>query len=160
MLILIEGMAMCFVLLLVCVIAIANGAVGGVALYENDVQRRVVELGYVTNAQIKKSTIWLWLAMFIPLFTLVPLMVYYINGADGFWSGFWQMTAIMWIMGLFDRLFIDWFWVGHTKAWQIPGTEDLKPYIPKKVMLLKWTFTVIGFPIISAMIAGLVCLVT
>ena len=160
MLIFIEGMAMCFVLLLVCVIAIANGAVGGVALYENDVQRRVVELGYVTNAQIKKSTIWLWLAMFIPLFTLVPLMVYYINGADGFWSGFWQMTAIMWIMGLFDRLFIDWFWVGHTKAWQIPGTEDLKPYIPKKVMLLKWTFTVIGFPIISAMIAGLVCLVT
>lgn len=160
MLIFIEGMAMCFVLLLVCVIAIANGAVGGVALYENDVQRRVVELGYVTNAQIKKSTIWLWLAMFLPLFTLVPLMVYYINGADGFWSGFWQMTAIMWIMGLFDRLFIDWFWVGHTKAWQIPGTEDLKPYIPKKVMLLKWTFTVIGFPIISAMIAGLVCLVT
>lgn len=160
MLILIEGMAMCFVLLLVCVIAIANGAVGGVALYENDVQRRVVELGYVTNAQIKKTTIWLWLAMFVPLFTLVPLMVYYINGADGFWSGFWQMTAIMWIMGLFDRLFIDWFWVGHTKAWQIPGTEDLKPYIPKKVMLLKWTFTVIGFPIISAVIAGLVCLVT
>ena len=160
MLIFIEGMAMCFVLLLVCVIAIANGAVGGVALYENDVQRRVVELGYVTNAQIKKTTIWLWLAMFIPLFTLVPLMVYYINGADGFWSGFWQMTAIMWIMGLFDRLFIDWFWVGHTKAWQIPGTEDLKPYIPKKVMLLKWTFTVIGFPIISAVIAGLVCLVT
>lgn len=160
MLIFIEGMAMCFVLLLVCVIAIANGAVGGVALYENDVQRRVVELGYVTNAQIKKSTIWLWLAMFIPLFTLVPLMVYYINDADGFWSGFWQMTAIMWIMGLFDRLFIDWFWVGHTKAWQIPGTEDLKPYIPKKVMLLKWIFTVIGFPIISAMIAGLVCLVT
>lgn len=160
MLIFIEGMAMCFVLLLVCVIAIANGAVGGVALYENDVQRRVVELGYVTNAQIKKSTIWLWLAMFVPLFTLVPLMVYYINGADGFWSGFWQMTAIMWIMGLFDRLFIDWFWVGHTKAWQIPGTEDLKPYIPKKVMLLKWTFTVIGFPIISAVIAGLVCLVT
>lgn len=160
MLIFIEGMAMCFILLLVCVIAIANGAVGGVALYENDVQRRVVELGYVTNAQIKKSTIWLWLAMFVPLFTLVPLMVYYINGADGFWSGFWQMTAIMWIMGLFDRLFIDWFWVGHTKAWQIPGTEDLKPYIPKKVMLLKWTFTVIGFPIISAVIAGLVCLVT
>ena len=32
MLIIIEGIAMCFVLLLTCVIAIANGPVGGVAL--------------------------------------------------------------------------------------------------------------------------------
>ena len=23
-----------------------------------------------------------------------------------------------------DRLFIDWYWVGKTKAWDIPGTED------------------------------------
>ncbi len=30
---------MCFILLLTCVIAIANGAVGGVALYEEDVQK-------------------------------------------------------------------------------------------------------------------------
>ena len=35
------------------------------------------------------------------------------------------------IEGLFDRFFIDWFWVGKTKAWLIPGTEDLMPYIPK-----------------------------
>ena len=24
-------------------------------------------------------------------------------------------------------------WVGHTKAWIIPGTEDLRPYIPVTV---------------------------
>ena len=29
---------------------------------------------------------------------LVPFMVYYINGANDFWSGFWQMTIILWIM--------------------------------------------------------------
>jgi hypothetical protein len=40
MLLLIEGIVMCFVLLIVCVIGIANGPVGLVLLYEKDVQER------------------------------------------------------------------------------------------------------------------------
>ena len=158
-LLILEGIVMCFVLLITCVISISNGAVGGVALYENDVQERVVELGYTTKKKIKKSFVIMALAMYIPLFTLVPFMVYYINGAHTFNDGFIQMTIIMWIMGIFDRLFIDWYWVGHTKAWNIPNTEDLKPYIPKKPLLVKWTFTIVGFPIIAAMIAGIVNLI-
>ena len=39
------------------------------------------------------------------------------------------LGAILLIMGLFDRLYIDWHWVGRTKAWIIPGTEDLMPCI-------------------------------
>lgn len=156
MLLVLEGIVLCFVLLLVCVVAIANGAVGGVALYEDDVQKRVVELGYTTEKKIKKSFALMSVALYLPLFTLVPFMVYYINGASGFLDGFWQMSIIMWIMGLFDRLFIDFYWVGHTKAWHIEGTEDLKPYIPVKAMVAKWTFTVIGTPIISAIIAGII----
>ena len=158
-LLILEGIVMCFVLLITCVISISNGAVGGVALYENDVQERVVELGYTTKKKIKKSFIIMALAMYIPLFTLVPFMVYYINGAHSFYEGFIQMTIIMWIMGIFDRLFIDWYWVGHTKAWNIPNTEDLKPYIPTKPRLVKWIFTIVGFPVIAAMIAGIATLI-
>ena len=153
MLVILEGIVMCFVLLLTCVVAISNGAVGGVALYEDDVQKRVVELGLTTEKKIKKSFVLLSITLFLPLVTLVPFMVYYINGAYGFWDGFWQMSIIMWIMGVFDRLFIDWYWVGHTKAWYIEGTEDLKPYIPVKTMVVKWIFTIIGMPLISALIA-------
>ena len=72
---------------------------------------------------------------------------------------FIQSLLIMYIMGLFDRFFVDWYWVEHTKAWNIPNTEDLKPYIPKKPLLVKWTFTIVGFPIIAAMIAGIVNLI-
>lgn len=156
MIILLEGIVMCFILLLTCVIAISNGAVGGVALYENDVQQRVVELGYTTKEQIKKHLLWISIALFVPLFTLVPLMVYHINDVSSFKEAFIQMTIIMWIMGFFDRFFIDWFWVGKTKAWEIEGTEDLKPYIPKKVLIRKWLFTILGFPIISAIIVSVV----
>lgn len=61
---------------------------------------------------------------------LVPYMVYRVNGVTDFTEGFIQMTMILIIMGLFDRFFIGRYWIGHTKAWFIPETEDLKPYIP------------------------------
>ena len=153
MLILLETIVMCFLLLIVCVIGIANGPVGLVVLYEQDVQDRVVELGYTTKKKINRSFVITCIAMFAPVLFLTPAMVYGINGATGFRDGFWQMTVILWGMGLFDRFFIDWYWVGHTKAWLIPGTEDLKPYIPVKVMLGKWAGTVLGFPAIAALIA-------
>ncbi len=156
MLILLEGLAMCFLLLIVCVIGIANGPVGLVVLYEKDVQDRVVELGLTTKAKLKRRFVITSLALFVPEFVLVPIMVYCFNGAVGFWDGFLQMTAIIWIQGIFDRLFIDWYWVGHTKAWEIPGTEDLKPYIPKKVMLGKWLGTFVVFPLIMALIAWMI----
>ncbi len=156
MLILMEGFVMCFLLLITCVIGIANGPIGLVVLYEQDVQDRVVELGLTTRAKIKKSFILSCIAIFGPVFILVPYMVYGINGAVGFWDGFWQMTAILLIQGLFDRFFIDWYWVGRTKAWIIPGTEDLQPYIPFKVKIRKWIGTLVGFPLIAALIAWIV----
>ena len=149
---------MCFVLLITCVIGIANGPVGLVVLYEKDVQDRVVELGYTTKEKIKKSFIITSIVLFLPMLIFVPFMVYYINGVVDFWNGFWQMTIILWIMGLFDRLFIDWYWVGLTKTWIIPGTEDLRPYIPSRVLLIKWLGTIFVYPFFSAIIAGIVSL--
>ena len=76
-----------------------------------------------------------------------------IYGVNDFSEGFIQMTIILVIMGLFDRFFIDWYWVGHTKAWLIPGTEDLKPYIPVKVLVRKWIGTLVVYPLIALLMA-------
>lgn len=152
--ILIEGIVMCFVLLIICVVGIANGPVGLVVFYEQEVKERVVELGLTTKEKIQKTSIIAVIALIVPMLVLVPLMVYGINGAKGFWNGYWQMLAILMISGLFDRIFIDWWWVGHTKAWIIPGTEDLMPYIYGKTLVKKWLGTVVGFPILAAILAG------
>ena len=64
------------------------------------------------------------------------------------------MTAILYIMNLFDRLFIDWYWVGKTKAWVIAGTEELMPYIYGKTLIKKWVGTLVGFPALAQIIAG------
>lgn len=150
-----EGLAMSFWLLLVCVVGIANGPVGLVVFYEKDVKDRVIQLGLTTPEKIKKSAILISLVLFLPVLIFVPVLVYFVNGARGFWDGFTQMTVIYLIMNLFDRLFIDWYWVGHTNAWDIKGTEDLKPYISKKTLLKKWLGTIIVFPALSAFIASL-----
>ena len=156
MLVIFEGIVMCFILLMYCVIGIRNGAVGLVCLYEKDVQERVVELGLVTKEQIKKQFLVSSIVLFVPLFTLVPYMVYGVTCVTDFTEGFIQMTIILVIMGLFDRFFIDWYWVGHTKAWLIPGTEDLKPYIPVKVVVRKWIGTLLVYPLIALFMAKIV----
>lgn len=118
MLIILESIAMCFLLLIICVVGIANGPVGSVYFYEQKVQEKVVELGLTTKEKIKKG--------------------YTVAGID--------------------RLFIDWYWVGKTKAWYIPGTEELMPYIPKKTLIKKWIGTVIGYPLLAAILSGVMSL--
>ena len=107
MILIIEGIVMCFILLIICVVGIANGPVGLVVFYEQEVKDRVVELGMTTREKIKRISILTMIALFVPMIVLLPLMVYGINGARGFWNGFWQMLVILMISGLFDRIFID-----------------------------------------------------
>ena len=148
-----EGIVMCFVLLIICVVGIANGPVGMVFFYEKEVQDKVVELGLTTRKTINKRKLITFAALMIPLFLLVPMMVYFVNGTSDFKTAAIQMTVIYLMSGLFDRLFIDWYWVGKTKAWIIPGTEDMMPYIYGKTLIGKWVFTVIGFPVLAVLIA-------
>ena len=153
MMIVMEGVVMCFILLLYCVIGIANGPEKFTVFYEKDVQDKAIKLGYTTKEAIQRQTIIAVLVLYLPCFTLVPYMVCFINGASTFNEIFIQSLMILYIMGLFDRFFIDWYWVEHTKAWEIPNTEECKPYIPMKMKIIKWLGTIVGFAIIALLIA-------
>ena len=62
-------------------------------------------------------------------------------------------------MNLIDRLLIDEYWVGHTNAWIIPGTEDLRPYITAKDKRHKWIMGTVGMAVLSAALAGIMALI-
>ena len=85
----------------------------------------------------------------------VLICVYAINGAHTFWSGFWQCFVILSVMNLIDRFLIDGYWVGHTKAWVIPGTEELMPYISKADKRKKWFAGTVGMAGIAVILAGI-----
>ena len=148
-----EGFILSFVLLLVCVINIKDGPVGGVHYYEPSVQERVVDLGLITKKQIKKNLALSSVGLLVPLVVCAPLSVVLINGADTFKDAFLQLLVMYMICGAFDRIFIDWYWVGHTKAWLISGTEDLMPYIHKETWIKKIVLTIVLYPVLAALLA-------
>lgn len=151
--VLLEGLGLGTLLILVCAIGIHKGAVGMVHLYSPEVQARCVKLGLTTDAKIKQNAM-LFKAICVPSYiTYVLVCVYALNGTRGFLAGFWQLLAILSIMNLIDRFLIDDYWVGHTNAWTIPGTEDLKPYITTKDKAKKWLFGTVGMAIISAILS-------
>ena len=155
MVLILECIVICFILLVPCVIVIANGVHNGVFLYEKDVQERVVKMGLITEEKIRRN-MKLFKCITMPvMIAFVLWAVYGINGARGFLTPFVQIYVLAMAEGLFDRFFIDTYWVGHTKAWTIPGTEDLKPYIPKKTLIVKWLVVMIGNPLIAAVLAGI-----
>lgn len=157
--IIIEGLILGGLLMLYCAVGIRNGAVNMVFLYHRDVQQRSVRNGLISEEKIKRNQM-LFKSLGISSYLIYILVcVYAVNGARGFWPGFWQIFAILSIVNLIDRLLIDEYWVGHTKAWDIPGTEDLKPYINRKDKLGKWLVGTVGFAILSAILAGIMALV-
>ena len=156
----IEGVLLGALLVIFCAVGIRNGAVNMVFLYHPDVQERCIQNGLITRQKIERNK-KLFKGLGIPLyFIFVLVSAYAVNGARGFWPGFWQMFAILSVVNLIDRLLIDEYWVGHTKAWEIPGTEDRKPYINRKDKIGKWLMGTVGFAILSAILAGIMTLVT
>ena len=156
--VILEGLGLGVLLVLVCAFGIRKGAVGMVHLYSAAVQERCVAQGLTTHERIKRNAILFKLCCLPGYIAYVLVFVYAVNGARGFLSGFWQLLAILSIMNLIDRFLIDDWWVGHTKAWTIPGTEDLKPYITAKDTCRKWVFGIVGMAVISAALSGIMVL--
>ena len=73
--------------------------------------------------------------------------------------GFWQLLVILSVMNQMDRLLVDVWWVRHTKAWLIPGAEDLRPYITAPDKQKKWLAGTLGLAAISEVLAGIMTLV-
>lgn len=156
--VILEGIGLGVLLILVCAIGIRKGAVGMVHLYSQEVQNRCVTLGLTTHEKIKRNALVFKAVCVSGYIAYVLVCVYVVNGARGFLAGFWQMLAILSVMNLMDRFLVDDFWVGHTKAWTIPGTEDLKPYITAKDKAKKWLCGTVGMAVISAALAAIMML--
>ena len=154
-----EGLGLGLLLYLICAFGIRNGAVYMVHLYDRKVQERVIRLGLTTAEEIRKRSA-LFKSVCLPGYLIyVLLCVYLVNHAKGFRPGFLQSFAILSIMNLIDRFLIDDYWVGHTRDWIIPGTEDLRPYISAKERKRKWIMGTVGMALIAAVLSGIMALI-
>lgn len=156
--VMVEGPGLGAILVFILALGIRCGAVGMVHLFNTNIQERAVSLGLITKEQIKKNAVKFKSIGMVDYIAYVLICVYGINQARGFAPGFWQMFAILFIMDLVDRLLVDEYWVGHTKAWNIPGAEDLRPYITTKEKTFKWIIAPVVWVVVSAVLSGIMYL--
>ena len=156
--VLLEGLGLGALLVLVCAFGKRRGAVNLVHLYSPQVQERCIRQGLTTRERIRSNSILFKVVCIPGYIAYILVCVYAFNGARGFVSGFWQMLVILWVMNLIDRFLVDDLWVGHTDAWTIPGTEDLRPYITAGNKGKKWLLGTAGMAVIAAVLSGIMAL--
>lgn len=81
------------------------------------------------------------------------------NGIHDFYPAYFQALLFLEVMNWFDGIVIDRLWVGHSKLWIIPGTEDI-PFVQTWPQVLKKRGILTLIWIVGAVIvAGLVVMI-
>ena len=95
---------------------------------------------------------------FLVMFSALVLIIGLWNGVRRFWQAYWQALLFLEVMNWYDGIVIDRLWVGHSRFWIIPGTEEIPfvqtwPQVMKKrgILTLIW---IVG----AAVVAGSVVL--
>ena len=95
---------------------------------------------------------------FLVMLSALVLSIGLWNGVRRFWLVYWQALLFLEVMNWYDGIVIDRLWVGHSRFWIIPGTEEIPfvqtwPQVMKKrgILTLIW---IVG----AAVVAGIVVL--
>lgn len=117
-------------------LAVRGGAVNGLYFYPKPVQERAYAIGLAdrkTTAKRKKRFMALfYLAMLGALLLIIGIW----NGVREFQTAYLQALLFLEVMNWFDGVVIDRLWVGHSKFWVLPGTEDI-PFVQTWGQVLK-----------------------
>ena len=103
----------------------SRGPLGGIFFYPKVMQTRVVEMGLITDKEIKKRKTFAWLLLLVLLLLIPGVMILCVNGARSYFECCWQFYVLFLGAELFDWLVLDTIWVAMSDWWLIPGTEDL-----------------------------------
>ena len=75
-----------------------------------------------------------------------------------FGAAYLQALLFLEVMNIYDGIVIDKLWVGHSKFWILPGTEDL-PFVQTWTQVLKKrAFLAVIWIAGAAIVAGIVVL--
>ena len=157
--VILEGLGLGVLLILVCAVGICKGAVDGASLQPGGAAA-VRKTGAYKPGTHPTQQPAVQSSLHSRLYRLCAGLCLWDKRCKGLCSGFWQVLVILSVMNLMDRLLVDSYWVGHTNAWTIPGTEDLKPYITAKDKQKKWLFGTVGMAAIAMVLAAIMTVFT
>ena len=135
---------------------VRDGAINEIYFYPKPVQERAVAIGLTDWTTIRRKKRRFMIPFLLILLVALLFIIGLWNGVSDFKTAYWQALLFLEIMNWFDGIVIDRLWVGHSKIWIIPGTEDL-PFVQTWPQVLKkrGLLTVIWIAG-AALVAGLV----
>ena len=148
----------CALFTLIVKIGVGNNALNGLYFYPKPVQKIVYELGLTDRETVTKKRKRFMIAFLAVMAVALILIIRAWNGIHSFWAAYLQALIFLEIMNWYDGIVIDRLWVGHSRFWVIPGTDEIPfvqtwPQVLKKrgILTLIW---IAG----AAMVAGIVVL--
>ena len=148
----------CALFTLMVKIGVGNNALNGLYFYQKPVREKVYELGLTDRETVAKKRKRFMIAFFSVMAAALILIIRVWDGIQSFWAAYLQALIFLEVMNWYDGIVIDRLWVGHSRFWVIPGTEEIPfvqtwPQVLKKrgILTLIW---IAG----AAVIAGIVVL--
>ena len=149
----------CFLLTAIVKIAVGNDEVNGAYFYPKEIQQRLIELGRTDQKTIDRKRKLCMTAFYVVLPVAMLLIIGCWNGVSDFKTAYLQALLFLEVMNWYDGFIIDKLWVGCSKFWKIPGTEDL-PFVQSwGQMFKKRCILTVIWVAGAALVAGLVVLI-
>ena len=148
----------CALFTLMVKLAVGGSALNGLYFYPKPVQEKVYALGLTDRETVARKRKHFMIPFFLVMLSALALIIGLWNGVRRFWPAYWQALLFLEVMNWYDGIVIDRLWVGHSRFWIIPGTEEIPfvqtwPQVMKKrgILTLIW---IVG----AAVVAGIVVL--
>lgn len=140
-------------------LAVKGGALNGLFFYPKPVQERAIELGLASREAVARRRRGFMMLFYAVMLAALLLIIGLWNGVRDFRTAYLQALLLLEVMNWYDGIVIDKIWVGHSRFWVIPGTEDL-PFVQtwRQVLKKRGVLTVIWIAG-AAIVAGLVALI-
>ena len=159
MIIIIQLILYCLLFTAMVVYAVRGGAIDGIYFYPKQVQERAVEIGLIDKETIKSKRKKFMILFYVVMLAALVLIIGVWNRAADFKSAYFQALLFLEVMNWYDGIVIDKVWVGQSKFWIIPGTEDL-PFVQTwEQVLKKRGFLTLIWIIGAAIAAGIVMMI-
>ena len=148
----------CVLFSLMVKLAVGGSALNGLYFYPKPVQEKVYALGLTNRETVARKRKYFMIPFFLVMLSALVLIIGLWNSVRRFWPAYWQALLFLEVMNWYDGIVIDRLWVGHSRFWIIPGTEEIPfvqtwPQVMKKrgILTLIW---IVG----AAVVAGIVVL--
>ena len=149
----------CALFTLMVKLAVGSNALNALFFYPQPVQERVYALKLTDRETVARRRTRFMIPFYLVMLAALLGIIGLWNGVRAFGPAYLQALLFLEVMNWYDGIVIDRLWVGHSRLWIIPGTEDIPfvqtwPQVLKKrgILTLIW---IVG----AAVVASLVVLI-